>query len=103
MEKIAPRTEADMRRWLLKHAKVGEQYVLWIPKVHAFEGMVVAQGRYRLVAIYQHIVTFENSRGTKVSFPYYEAIHLLKGEKYTAGTYPGLAFREEEIRGIIQV
>lgn len=103
MQKTVPRTEAAMRRWLIKNAVVGKSYVLWIPKVHAFEGMIIAQGRYKLIGIYDHIVTFENCNGMKVSFPYYEAIHLLKGERFTAGTYQGLPFREEELNGIIPV
>lgn len=78
-----------MKEYLQRKLQVGKAYTFTVSSP-ANDGETVGK-TFWLMGIYPNICTFEDNRGLKTSFPLYETIHLLKGERWTNGKYPGEA------------
>ena len=88
MKKKHERSYRAMRYTIRQKLREGELYTLYLPSLF-IEGETTRQ-RMKLVKIYPYCVLFERPGGLRTSFPLYEVIHLMHGERWSAGLYKGM-------------
>lgn len=88
MKRQTERSYGAMRRTIRQKLREGEMYTLYLPNLF-IEGETTRQ-RLKLLRIYPYCCLFEKPGGLRTTFPLYEVLHMINGERWSTGLYKGI-------------
>lgn len=88
MKKKHERSYRAMRYTIRQKLREGEIYTLYLPSLFIEEE--TRGQRMKLVKIYPYCCLFERPGGLRTSFPLYEVLHMINGERWSTGLYKGI-------------
>lgn len=105
--RTAARSYRAMRRYLANHAAPGKRYKMNLPlSASGEEGEKSLRTREKTVTLverYPFHVHFRDDAGINICIPLAEAIHLLRGERFSAGCYKAMSIAAEKSQNILTI